>query len=227
MKKLILTTSLVALVAASSFAQGTISFKTSVAKDPVVFATDSTTASLAYVATDGTAGSFGTVNYIIYAAPTGTVAPTTGAQGTPLTFGAGWTAVPVSSPVYGGAGLISAQTITLPASASLPGSAAEVEIVAYTGTLANPTLYGYAGESFNGGQSFTFGGFSGLVSGNPALEWVNPTGNPAGSPATPGAIPTQAAGLGALVLLPPVPEPSTIALGGMAAAALLAFRRRK
>jgi hypothetical protein len=59
-------------------------------------------------------------------------------------------------------------------------------------------------------------------------EFVNPTGNPGGSPATPAAPISGAPGAGWNGnLLIPVPEPTTLALGGLGAAALLLFRRRK
>jgi hypothetical protein len=53
--------------------------------------------------------------------------------------------------------------------------------------------------------------------------WSQGTGNPNGTPAT-SAI--QTTGFTGLVLTP-VPEPTTIALGGLGAAALLLFRRKK
>jgi hypothetical protein len=55
------------------------------------------------------------------------------------------------------------------------------------------------------------------------LTWVNPLGNPAASPPD---VPPDLTGMGAVVLTA-VPEPSTFALAGLGAAALLIFRRRK
>jgi hypothetical protein len=60
-----------------------------------------------------------------------------------------------------------------------------------------------------------------------ALEWLNATGNPGASPPiTPVAFTYGATGFNGLVLAP-IPEPSTFALAGLGAAALLIFRRRK
>jgi hypothetical protein len=50
--------------------------------------------------------------------------------------------------------------------------------------------------------------------------------NPTGGNGTPAALPLDLTGMPALVLHP-TPEPSTIALGGLGAAALMLFRRRK
>jgi len=50
--------------------------------------------------------------------------------------------------------------------------------------------------------------------------------NPTGGGGSPAALPNDLTGMPALVLKP-TPEPSTIALGGLGAAALMLFRRRK
>jgi len=226
MKKLILTSSLVTLVAASSFGQAQVSFKTTITKDPVYTSTDGTTASLALIPTTGQAGSFGTVFYEIYAAPTGTAAPTVVPTPTgfnTLSFGTGWTVTDVGPVVYSSAGIINpaVSPINLPSQIAA-GSTAEIEVIAYTGTLAAPTLYGYSGMTLP--SSVTTAGL---------FTWNNATGNPNAVPTPIPAVGLQsgtgsAGGLGSIVLEPVgTPEPTTLAIGGIAAAALLAFRRRK
>lgn len=68
--------------------------------------------------------------------------------------------------------------------------------------------------------------FAAAVAANRAvgtLTWSNPVGNPAANPPD---VPPDLVGMGA-VLISAVPEPSTFALAGLGAAALLIFRRRK
>jgi len=63
------------------------------------------------------------------------------------------------------------------------------------------------------------GGYVGTVTFN------NPTSNPGGTPPTPDQ---QLTGMPSVILAAaPVPEPTTLALAGMGAAAMLIFRRRK
>jgi PEP-CTERM motif len=220
MKKQLLITSLLAMVATGAFAQGTVSFKTSITKDPVFFTTDNATDTLTLVATDGTAGSFGSVNYEIYAAPTGTPLGALNASGQP---GSAWTGVAVGPVAYTAPGVVSPGiTVTLPVGTA--GAAEQIEIYAYTGTLANPTAFGYTGESISGGTSFVYQGTTYFTG---ASGWTQATGNPnPPTPTQPATLTTGSAADGALVLTS-TPEPSTIALGGLGAAALLLFRRRK
>jgi hypothetical protein len=226
MKKTILIVGLVAMGALSSFAQGTITFKTSGTKNPVYSATDGTTSTVTAVPTGGTAGSFGTISYEMLTAPTGT-AGLTAADLNAIGLGgaapAGWTETAITGVTYSGPGVIVGQTVTLPASAGAAGANALMEVFAYTGTLASPTLFGYSGETFANGQTVTAGT---TTTSTGALDWSQATGNPPLTAA--GTIPTGSAGMGSIVLVPTAtPEPSTIALGGLGAAALLLFRRRK
>jgi hypothetical protein len=227
MKKALLITSLVAVAATGAFAQGTITFKTSGTKNPVYSAADGTTATLTTVPTSDTVGSYGAVSYGMLTAPTGTAALTS-SDLQALAFGgaapAGWTETAITGVTLSGPGVIGTQTITLPASAGAAGANALLEIFAYTGSLSSPTLFGYSGETFANGQTVTSGT---ITTSTGALDWSQATGNPGGTPATtPGTLTVGSAGFGSLVLVP-TPEPSTIALGGLGAAALLLFRRRK
>jgi len=225
MKKQLLITGIVAMVATAAFAQGNINFKTSATKNTVFFATDGTTASLTPVPTTGQAGSSGTVNYEFLTAPTGTAALTLAQMQTIENGGAGpagWTESSAGAQTYSGPGVVNANVITLPASAGGPAASTLLEVFAFTGTLQSPTMFGFSGSGFNGG-TVTSGGITTSTGG---LGWTQPTGDPNNALSTPGAMPTGAAGFGSIVLVP-VPEPTTIALGGLGAAALLLFRRRK
>jgi hypothetical protein len=99
-------------------------------------------------------------------------------------------------------------TITTP-SGTAPGASAIFEVQGWTGTYANYAAAVAAGAGV--GQT---------------AEFVNGTGNPTLSP--PGNPANTSGWDGNLVLIPvPTPEPGTLALGGLGAAALLYFRRRK
>lgn len=205
--------------ALSSFGQGAITFKTSASKNTIYFTTDGTVNSLTPVAADGTAGSLGAVTIEMYTAPNGTALLTQ-----PLTPGvvpAGWTATVLTPLTYTSPGIIQSTTITTPASSGPGGQNVDMAIVAFTGSFASPTSWGYSGSTFNGGS--VPGAFT---TSTGAISWSQATGG--GTPPTPVALAAGAGGLGSIVLIPQtVPEPSTIALGGLGAAALLLFRRRK
>jgi len=81
------------------------------------------------------------------------------------------------------------------------------------------------------GWQGNFANYAAAVAGEPAgghvgmsVEFVNAMGNPN---LTPPGLPAAITGWDGNLLLVPVPEPTTIALGGLGAAALLLFRRRK
>jgi len=110
----------------------------------------------------------------------------------------------------GNAGYISGPTITVAAGlGEAPGASGVFIVEGWAGNFAN---------------------YAAAISGNAAflgqsVEFVNGTGNPTTSP--PGTPSAMTGWDGSLILVNPVPEPTTIALGGLGAAALLLFRRRK
>jgi len=111
----------------------------------------------------------------------------------------------------GNNGYISGPTITIPSGDGEAAGASGVFIVeGWQGTFAN-----YAAAAGPGGATFL----------GQSVEFVNGTGNPTTIP--PGTAASLTGWDGSLILVNPVPEPTTIALGGLGAAALLLFRRRK
>jgi len=167
-----------------------------------------------------------TLHVDFFAAAVGTTLVTGGPAGTPL-FTTAWTDVAVSI------GQIKINPGRQSAIISLPGNFAQgldaqIEVVGWTGTatswaaeVASPggTLLGYGGELFNGASTGP-------------LSWDQPMGSGSGAtPTPPGSLTTGAAGYGGVnaagLVLEPVPEPTTLALGGLGVASLLLFRRRK
>jgi len=107
---------------------------------------------------------------------------------------------------YGPAGT-STGFFTDPATLTTPtGGVGVFEVEGWTGSFANYAAAVAAGA--NAGQS---------------AQFLNSTGNP-NPPATP---PVNTTGWDGNLVLVPTPEPGTLALGGLGAAALLYFRRRK
>jgi len=219
MKKIILTTLITGAAAASVFAQGTVSFKNGVGT-PFKGSPDGVTSAVLTkgVGTPAPAvnGIFGNVTVDIFSAVTGTSLSTElgGAQDATSVIAAltgpstPWSlsATQLGTTAYLGSGVWTTTTITLAANTSAT-TPVELEVIAFTGTLQSPTSFGFAGSTFSGGSE----------------GWVQGTG---GGIAQPVAIVTGAGGFNGLTL-EPVPEPTTMALGGLGAAALLLFRRRK
>jgi hypothetical protein len=226
MKKLLITIASTA-VAAGALAQGQFQWTANAANGFVQWSTDKATATSLPTgnpsllpAAAGAPYTGEALHLDFYAAPLGTVL--TLANGLP-SFTTAWTDVGVNlaqiTPTAGKQNV----TVNLPGNFTA-GADVQLEVVGWTGTATSwaaeaaapgGTLLGYSGESFNGSPLG-------------ALSWDQPTGNPNATPTPglPGALTTGASGYEGLVL-EPVPEPATIALGGLGAAALLFFRRRK
>jgi len=224
MKKTLLITLATGAMAASALAQGTVAFQANAANGFVSYSLNGTTSVSAPTPAAGGVPGFGNANIGFFAAPDGT-AVTLGANGLP-TFSGAWTVAGSVLGISPTAGKTAATSFTLPAGAGAAGANVEMEIVGWTGTatswadaLAQGTdLYGFTGEIFNGSALGKMG-------------WSQGTGNPNATPLPilPVNIVTGAGGYQGLVLQGNsiTPEPTTIALGGLGAAALLLFRRRK
>jgi hypothetical protein len=106
------------------------------------------------------------------------------------------------------AGLFSGGTVSL--SASFPANVAYADIVALWSTAQGGT---YA-------EALAGNGYAGLS----AVGSITPVLSPA---TVPNVFGSGAGQVGSFVAIAPSPEPATIALGGLGAAALLLFRRRK
>jgi len=218
MKKTLVTALATVGLAAGAFAQGQFSFQATSANGLVSYSTDKATSQL--VPTTGIPGGLGSVSVGFYTAPNGTVLSLNNQTGLPDFTG--WTFNTLIANIATGAGKTAGKTITVAGAANSVNI--EVEAVAWNGaatswsqavgTITSTTLLGWSGMVFNG----TAVG---------ALGWSQPTGDPtAAIPAPPAGLATGAGGYSGLVLTP-VPEPTTIALGGLRAATQLLFRRRK
>jgi hypothetical protein len=158
-------------------------------------------------------GSFGQLNIAIFVENGNATSPLTLVGGLP-DF-SNWTqSTTLLHTINSVPGQVNSVNVTLGNGAA--GTAAEIEVVAWSGA---DTTWGAATLD---GSLLAFSGGGDSPAGT--LGWLNATGTTT-SPAA--LLVGTSGGYQGLVLAPLVPEPSTIALGGMAAAALLAFRRKK
>jgi hypothetical protein len=206
MKKLLVITTVLSLAALSSMAQGIVN------------------------ANNASTGVF----IQISASPTGANPVTIGKPATAAGFlGAGPGAVTIdlyaalASANLTPAQIVSQGTLLFAGFNSASGAAGAQGTVApnnaTTSVLTLPTQTG-----FDGSQTLDFV-FTGSIPGYFGISEgaVLPTTAAAASTGTPAAFVWGASPLVSSLVLVPVPEPSTIVLGGLGAAALLAFRRRK
>jgi len=216
MKKTLLTAIAVGALAMSALAQGEFTFSAS--SGNVKFSTDSgnTKANVPPVNGQATIAGFGNLNIQVWSAPTGTTLSVDPQLG-PLfsgawaldTFGGSTTQIKV----FPQAGAISPATILTPSSAA----SVVVEVVAWTGTQTT-----WANAQANTGGELI--GWSGSALSGGSVMWTQLIAAPP-SP-TPGTTTAGNGGFSGLTVSN-VPEPTTMALGGLGAAALLLFRRRK
>jgi len=148
---------------------------------------------------------------LFYLPDTGGAAPAAlSFNGSGLVNSAGWESAGATVGILPLAGRFSGGTRTTGADAA-GGSTVWLEVIGWSGTYAN------VGAAIAGGGTTEMLGAS--------VVWANATGNPAGTP--PGSPAGFNAGFTGVTLTPIVPEPSTMLLGGLGAAAMFLFRRKK
>jgi len=209
MKKILLTTLVACALVGSALAQGTVTFQSGVGTIKYM---DGATAKSVPAGNPaqipGQGG--GKLNIALYAAAPNT--PLSLVGGIPDL--SGWLiASPIINQIAPLAGGVPGKTISIPASLSGNdgGLPVQLEVVAWAGdyttfsaAAAAGAMLAWAGDAKSGGL----------------LSWNQPTG----TAQTAGVIPN---GVFNGLVLAPIPEPSTFALAGLGAAALLIFRRRK
>ena len=222
MKKILVTTLVACALVSSALAQGLITFSatgTSTTdwvpgmigyKAPGVATATLVPASVAGAAAQ--VGTYGNLNIALYGAPVGTAL--TLKNGVPdLT---NWKIASPILQVLAAKGYMTSKSVTMDANLGAPGTQVQLAVVAWTGSA---TTFGAAAS-----DPKNLLAWSGDANSGGALTWANGTqGLP---PSLPVPIVKGASAFNGLVLAP-VPEPSTFALAGLGAAALLIFRRRQ
>jgi hypothetical protein len=215
MKKILVTTLAVCALVAGAMAQGQITFSASGTADPgaLFYTMDGKLTSKVKIPAGGLIPGVGQVNIALYGAAVGTTLSLTPAGFPDLSA---WKiGSPILQAVGPAAGGMTGKIVTMDASLGAAGGNVQLEVVAWTGAatswadaIANPgaNLFAWSGDKLSGG----------------ALGWTSGSG----SATTPFVIGKGPGAFNGLVLAP-IPEPSTFALAGLGAAALLIFRRRK
>jgi hypothetical protein len=209
MKKILVTTLAVCAIAASALAQGTVTISASSGKIQYM---DAGVQKAFPKGNPATVSPYGQLNIGIYAAVPGTTLSMSG--GVPVFDSKWFLAAPIVSTIAPVAGGVPGTTVTIPTGLGIAaGNPVQLEIVGWTGTATDfpsafaaggNVLLGWAGDTKSGGM----------------FTWLNDTG-------TAQTAATLTAGAFNGLVLAPIPEPSTFALAGLGAAALLIFRRRK
>jgi hypothetical protein len=204
MNKTIITALVASAMAMSAFSQSI--FSLTGGAGTLKFDTDDNPADAIAIPISGTIAGFGSTTFQIWTAAPGT-SLVLDFEGLPVLTG-GWTLASSSSGIKvtpAGNGTLTGGTITVSPTSNVGN--VEAVLVGWTGSSTSLA-------SAENGQVSLLGA---------TAEWLQATAS--GSNPTPGT--TAGFPANALVLEPRTPEPSTIAIGGLGAAALLYFRRRK
>jgi len=214
MKKILVTTLVACALVSSALAQGQITFSASTG-NLIKWSADGKLASAVNITAGNPAqvGTYGNFNLALYGAPVGTAL--TLKNGMPDLTGA-WKiqTSAVLQQIGPAAGGMTGKIVQMDPTVLDAGGNLQLTVVAWTGSFANfnaaaadgKGLFAWTGDALSGG----------------ALSWASGSG----SATTPYVITKGANAYNGLVLAP-IPEPSTFALAGLGAAALLIFRRRK
>ena len=211
MKKILVTTLVACALVSSALAQGTVTFLAPIGG--IKYTTDGTTMTAFPAGNPATLANYGQLNIAAYYHSTvGTTISMIG--GVPdLTATAGWKlAGPIVSQIAPLAGGVPAKVLTTTDTAA--NAPVQMEIVAWTGSAAS-----FNAAALAGGNVLL--AWTGDAKSGGLLGWNQATGGGTAPPAS-----LTAGAFNGLVLAP-IPEPSTFALAGLGAAALLIFRRRK
>lgn len=221
MKRNLLIGTVLLGLTASTFAQGVVTI--SAASNKIKYTTDGSTLVSVPAGSANNVPTYGGINIAIYSASNGTLLPTNGSGvlgAIPvLTTNNGWYIMQTAplTTLAPTPGQISSTTVTLNAAAGGASATEQLEVVGWTGNFSSFAAALAAGTGLIGWEG------SALIPGGSAFTFSFTTGDGVLSSPT---ITLGAAGFNGLVLAP-VPEPATIVLGGLGAAALLLFRRRK
>jgi len=202
MKKLLLTLTVVAATALTMYGQGRVSFNNSVSGNIITITTDASQAAAGQGAPGAVLGA--TYSIQLLWAPQGTYATQAAFLAAVLGSGPAVSFLGTTGDAASNAGLFAGGATPNPSGTSMPVATYTMQARAWY----NNGQYATYDAAFTAGANAGFSAFFNLT----------PTVAPTPAPAT--------TGLQSFVVQV-VPEPSTFALAGLGAAALLLFRRRK